>query len=104
AVGKAAVEVTLEEKLAENSFAQGEYLRTELSKLNSPAVKEIRGRGLLIGVEVHGRARPYCEKLMELGLLCKETHGTVIRLAPPLTITREQADWALERIAGVLRA
>jgi len=103
AVGKAAIEVTLEEKLVENSFEQGAYLRTALEKMGSPHVKQVRGRGLLIGVEVKGRARPFCEKLAELGLLCKETHETVIRFAPPLVITREEVDWALERIGEVLK-
>jgi len=104
AVAREAVKVTLEEKLVENSYEQGRYLREELGKLASPHVKEIRGRGLLIGVELHGPARPFCERLGELGILAKETHGTVIRFAPPLVITREQVDWALERIAQVLKA
>jgi ornithine--oxo-acid transaminase len=101
-----AVEVVVEEKLPENSFRMGEYLRTELAKLNSLHIAEIRGRGLLIGVEIKkssGPARPFCERLMQLGILAKETHGTVIRLAPPLIITRQEMDWALERLAQVLR-
>ncbi len=105
AVGKAAVEVTLEEGLVENSFKMGEYLREELANLNSPHIAEIRGKGLLVGVEVKpesGKARPFCEKLMDLGILVKETHGTVIRFAPPLVITKEEMDWALERLATVL--
>jgi ornithine--oxo-acid transaminase len=76
-----------------------------LRALKSPRVKDVRGRGLLIGVHIkdeHGAARPYCEKLMGLGLLAKETHGQVIRFAPPLVITREEIDWAMERIAQVL--
>jgi ornithine--oxo-acid transaminase len=106
AVGKAAVEVTIEEKLPENSFAMGGYLRGELAKLDSPHVAEIRGKGLLIGVDIRpesGPARGFCERLMELGVLAKETHGTVIRLAPPLVITKSDIDWALERIARVLK-
>jgi ornithine--oxo-acid transaminase len=106
AVGDAAVKVVLEEKLAENAFAMGEYLRAELGKLNSPHVREIRGRGLLVGVDIKkesGPARPFCEKLGALGILAKETHGSVIRFAPPLVITREEMDWALERIAQVLK-
>ncbi len=106
AVGIAALNVVIEERLPENSFAMGEYLRTELRALNSPHVKEIRGRGLLVGVEIKqesGPARPFCERLAELGVLAKETHGTVIRLAPPLVITREEMDWALERIAKVIK-
>ena len=106
AVGKVAVEVVVEEKLPENSCNMGEYLRTGLARLNSPHIAEIRGRGLLIGVEIKkssGPARPFCERLMQLGILAKETHGTVIRLAPPLIITRQEMDWALERLAQVLR-
>jgi len=106
AVGKAAVEVIIEEKLPENSYKMGEYLRSELAKLNSHHVAEIRGKGLLIGVDIRsesGPARGFCEKLMELGILAKETHGTVIRFAPPLIITRSDVDWALERIAQVLK-
>ena len=103
AVAREAVAVIVEEKLVENSFEQGAYLRDELEKLTSPHVRQVRGRGLLIGVEVKGKARPFCEKLGELGILAKETHGTVIRFAPPLTITREQVDWALERVAQVLK-
>ena len=83
----------------------GAYFMDRLRALRSPKVREIRGKGLLIGVEIkeeHGTARPYCEKLMGLGILAKETHDQVIRFAPPLVITREEADWALERIAKVL--
>jgi ornithine--oxo-acid transaminase len=83
----------------------GGYVREQLRRLNSPRVKEVRGKGLLIGVEIkeeYGPARGYCEKLMELGILCKETRRQVIRLAPPLVITRDELDWALERIANVL--
>jgi len=106
AVGKVAVEVVVDEKLPENSYNMGEYLRTGLARLNSPHIAEIRGRGLLIGVEIKkssGPARPFCERLMQLGILAKETHGTVIRLAPPLVIRKQELDWALERLATVLR-
>jgi ornithine--oxo-acid transaminase len=106
AVGKAAVEVIVEEKLPENSYAMGEYMRAELAKIGSPHVKEIRGKGLLIGVELKpeaGKARPFCEKLGEVGILAKETHGTIIRFAPPLVIKKDEMDWALSRIADVLR-
>jgi ornithine--oxo-acid transaminase len=106
AVAQAAVQVILDEGLVENSYRMGEYLCTRLAEMGSPHVAEIRGKGLLIGVEIRqesGPARPFCEKLMELGLLCKETHVTVIRFAPPLTITKEELDWALERIAKVLK-
>jgi len=105
AVGIAALDVLVGEKLSERSAEMGAYFMDRLRALRSPKVREIRGKGLLIGVEIkeeHGTARPYCEKLMSLGILAKETHHQVIRFAPPLVITREEADWALERIAGVL--
>jgi ornithine--oxo-acid transaminase len=105
AVGKAAVEVIIEEKLPENSYKMGEYLRSELVKMNSRHVAEIRGKGLFVGVDIRpesGPARGFCEKLMGLGVLAKETHGTVIRFAPPLIITKSDIDWALERVAQVL--
>jgi ornithine--oxo-acid transaminase len=105
AVGIAALDVLIDEKLADKSTEMGAYFMGRLQAIGSPKVKEIRGKGLLIGVEIkpeHGTARPYCEKLMELGILAKETHHQVIRFAPPLVITREEADWALERIARVL--
>jgi ornithine--oxo-acid transaminase len=85
----------------------GQYFMKRLRAMNSPYAKEVRGKGLLIGVEIkreHGTARPYCEKLMKLGILAKETHEQVIRFAPPLVISREEADWALDRIAQVLTA
>jgi ornithine--oxo-acid transaminase len=105
AVGLAALDVLAEERLVERSAEMGAYFMDRLRALRSPRVQEVRGRGLLIGVHIreeHGTARPYCEKLMDLGILAKETHGQVIRFAPPLVISREEADWALERIAQVL--
>jgi ornithine--oxo-acid transaminase len=105
AVGIAALDVIVDERLPERSHEMGSYFMQRLRAMNSPRVKEVRGRGLLIGVHIkdeHGPGRGYCEKLMELGILAKETHGQVIRFAPPLVITREEADWALERIARVL--
>ncbi len=105
AVGIAALDVIVEEKLVERSAEMGGYFMDRLRAMKSPRVKDVRGRGLLIGVHIkdeHGTARPYCEKLMDLGILAKETHGQVIRFAPPLVMTREEADWALERIAKVL--
>ena len=73
----------------------------ELKKIEHPSIKEVRGRGLFIGVELTEAARPYCEEFKELGLLCKETHDTVIRFAPPLIITKEELDWAIEKIKKV---
>jgi ornithine--oxo-acid transaminase len=105
AVGMAALDVIVQERLAERSLEMGTYFMSRLREMNSPHVKEVRGKGLLIGVEIkpeRGRARPYCERLMDLGILAKETHDQVIRFAPPLVIAREEADWALERIAQVL--
>jgi len=105
AVGIAALDVIVDEKLSERSAETGAYFMERLRAIGSPKVKEVRGRGLLIGVEIkeeHGTARPYCEKLMTLGILAKETHQQVIRFAPPLVISRSEADWALERIAKVL--
>ncbi|HHF53195.1 MAG TPA: ornithine--oxo-acid transaminase [candidate division WOR-3 bacterium] len=105
AVGMASLEVILEEKLPERAEELGNYFMEELRKINSTYVKELRGRGLLIGVEIKkemATARPFCEKLMKLGILAKETHEQVIRFAPPLIIKKEEIDWALERIRKVL--
>jgi ornithine--oxo-acid transaminase len=104
AVARAALAVLVEEDMIGNAARQGARLIDGLRRLRCPAVREIRGRGLLIGVEFHpeaGGARRYCEALKDEGLLCKETHTHTLRLAPPLVITPEQVDWALERIAGV---
>lgn len=73
-----------------------------LRDIRSSAIRDIRGKGLFIGVDLHEPARPYCERLMSVGLLCKETHETTIRFAPPLTIKESEIDWALERIEQVL--
>ncbi|HJN73006.1 MAG TPA: ornithine--oxo-acid transaminase [Myxococcota bacterium] len=107
AVGQASIEVLVEERLVEASAAMGDYFMHELRKIDSPHVHEIRGRGLFIAVEVKassGSARPFCEALMDRGLLCKETHQQVIRFAPPLTITKEEVDWALGHVREVLSA
>ena len=105
AAGMAALQVIEEESLVERAFTLGKYFREELEKIQSPYVQEVRGKGLLIGVEIkkeHGTARPFCERLMKLGLLCKETHDYTIRFAPPLTITKDEIDWSLEKIAQIL--
>jgi ornithine--oxo-acid transaminase len=102
AVARTALRVLIEEKLVERSAELGDYFRARLQALDSPVVKEVRGKGMWIGIELTGLARPYCEALKEEGILCKETHDRVIRIAPPLIITREEIDWALERIAKVL--
>ncbi|WP_276356726.1 ornithine--oxo-acid transaminase [Cohnella caldifontis] len=101
AVAIAAMEALEEEKLAERSAELGAYLVEKLREIRHPAIQEIRGRGLFIGLELTEPARPYCERLMELGVLCKETHGSTIRFAPPLIIEREELDWAVSRIRAV---
>ena len=102
AVANTAMDVLEEEKLVEASLEKGRYFLEKLQEIQSPVVKESRGKGLLVGLELTGKARPYCEHLMELGILAKETHDNVIRFAPPLVITLEELDWALERIKQVL--
>lgn len=101
AVSIAAIDVLIDEKLAARSLELGEYFMNELKKINHPSIKIVRGRGLFIGVELSEAARPYCEKLKEFGLLCKETHETVIRFAPPLVISKEELDWAIDKIQKV---
>jgi ornithine--oxo-acid transaminase len=102
AVAIAALEVIEEENLIQKSFELGNYFLEELKKINNPMIKEVRGKGLWIGVELTEKARPYCEKLMEIGILCKDTHETIIRIAPPLVITKEEIDWAMDRFRKVL--
>jgi ornithine--oxo-acid transaminase len=107
AVARMALRVLVEEGMVENSAEMGEYFRQGLKQIAGPLVKEVRGKGLMIGIELlpeGGGARQYCEKLKELGVLCKDTHGHTIRVAPPLVITREEIDWALERFDSVLSA
>ncbi|SDC95774.1 ornithine--oxo-acid transaminase [Terribacillus halophilus] len=103
AVSIAALEVLEEEDLAGRSLRLGTHLLKELQKLTSPTIKEIRGKGLFVGIELNKAARPYCEKLKELGVLCKETHDTVIRIAPPLIITEEELEWAFDKLKQVLQ-
>ncbi|UOQ48680.1 ornithine--oxo-acid transaminase [Gracilibacillus caseinilyticus] len=101
AVAIASLQVIEEEKLAACSLMQGEYLLQKIKQIEHPAIKEVRGKGLFIGMELNTSARPYCEKLKEKGVLCKETHENVIRFAPPLVITEEELDWAIARIKCV---
>lgn len=98
AVAVAGLDVLEEEKLVEKSLTMGQYFLNKLKQLQSPVIREVRGKGLFIGLELNVEARQYCEKLKESGLLCKETHKNIIRFAPPLTITQEELDWAYERI------
>jgi ornithine--oxo-acid transaminase len=107
AVARTALRILVEEGMVENSAKMGEYFLAQLKQIKSPAIKEVRGKGLFIGMELvseAGGARRYCEKLMTAGLLCKETHENTIRFAPPLIIKKDEIDWALERIEPVLSA
>ncbi|MCH7651199.1 MAG: ornithine--oxo-acid transaminase [Nitrospinae bacterium] len=107
AVAREALKVLVEEKLIENSAELGSYMMDQLREIRSPHIREIRGKGLLIGIELHpeaGGARRFCEALQTKGLLCKETHEHVLRIAPPLVIRKPDIDWALERLQDVLTA
>lgn len=106
AVARTALKVLVEEKMVENSAELGEYFQEQLAEITSPHIKEVRGKGLLIGVELKasaGGARRFCEQLASKGILAKETHEHVIRFAPPLIIDRETLDWAIPRIREVLQ-
>jgi len=105
AIAREALRIIVDEKLPQRSRELGEYLIGRLKEIKSPYVKEIRGKGLWIGIvlkEEAGGARRFCEALKEEGILAKETHENVIRLAPPLVITKEEIDWALQKIEKVL--
>jgi ornithine--oxo-acid transaminase len=105
AVARMALKVLVEEGMVENAARMGDYLMAELRAIRSPYIKEVRGKGLLVGVELYPEAdgaRRFCEALLSKGLLCKETHQNVIRFAPPLIIQQDDLDWALERITAVL--
>jgi len=103
AIARTALRVLIEEKMVERSAELGAYFLTLLQTLRSSDLKEVRGKGLWIGIELRSPARPYCEALKAEGILCKETHDRVIRIAPPLVITRQEIDWAFERIAKVIQ-
>jgi ornithine--oxo-acid transaminase len=105
AVGSAAIDALIEERLAERSAELGAFLLEELKNFSSPLIREVRGRGLLVGLELKPErvsARRVVQQLLARGILTKETHGTVIRLAPPLVITRSELEWALREIRAVL--
>lgn len=105
AVGREALRVLEEEGLVERSFELGRFVLEAFRSIRSPLVREVRGRGLLVGIELipeAGGARKYCEALMDRGLLCKETHEHVIRFAPPLVIEKSQLEWAVEQVRAVL--
>ena len=106
AVARESLRVLVDEHLSERAAQLGEYLMECLHKIESPHIKQIRGKGLWVGIVLKpeaGGARRFCEALMARGLLCKETHWNVIRLAPPLIITEEEIDWAIERLTEVLQ-
>jgi len=102
AIARAALAVINDEKLVEQSRELGVYFKGRLERVESEHIKEVRGKGLFIGVELHVPARRFCESLQERGILCKETHEKVIRFAPPLVITKEEIDWAMTHIEPVL--
>ncbi len=102
AIARAALSALVDEKMVERSAELGAYFLDRLRAIPSAAIREVRGRGLWIGLEMNGPARPYCERLKEEGVLCKETHERVIRFAPPLVITRDEIDWAVERVERVV--
>jgi ornithine--oxo-acid transaminase len=104
AVARASLRVVVEERLSERSAELGDVLMERLRQIRSPHIREIRGKGLWVAIELNGPARPICEALMREGLLCKETHDNVIRLAPPLVIERQELLWACDRIQKVLEA
>ena len=107
AVGAKAVEILRESDLVERAAREGEHFMQRLRSIGSPKVKEVRGRGLLIGLELEpqaGTARSVCEALLQRGMLCKDTHEQVVRFAPPLVVERKDLDWAAEQVADVLQA
>jgi ornithine--oxo-acid transaminase len=101
AVARMALRVLQDEHLVERSAEQGAWFLDQVRTLRHPAIKAVRGRGLMIAIELHEKARPYCEALKAQGMLCKETHDTVIRLSPPLVVSREDLAWAMERLRVV---
>jgi ornithine--oxo-acid transaminase len=106
AIARTALKVLVEEGMIDNAMEMGEYFLQGLRQIRNPQIKEVRGKGLLIAVEFFpeaGGARQYAEKLQTKGLLCKETHENTVRFAPPLVITKDIIDWALEGIASVLK-
>jgi len=102
AVATEALQVMVDERLAERAHQLGAWLLGELRTLTHPAIVAVRGRGLMLAIELREKARPYCEALEREGVLCKETHETVIRFAPPLVVTQEELAWGVERVRRVL--
>ena len=101
AVARTALRVLQDEHLVERSAEHGAWFLEQVRTLRHPAIKAVRGRGLMIAIELHEKARPYCEALKAHGMLCKETHDTVIRLSPPLVVSREDLAWAVEQLKAV---
>ncbi len=106
AIGLESIRQMQDENFAERSAELGSYLKDKLNAIQSPLITEVRGMGLLVGLEIHpayATARAVCEALMKRGMLCKETHDTVVRFAPPLIISKDEIDWAVEQVANVLK-
>ncbi len=101
AVARTALRVLQDDGLVERSAELGEWFKREVAAIQHPDIKEVRGRGLMVGVELHVPARGYCEALMRRGMLCKETHDHVIRLSPPLVTSRADLEWAAEQLRAV---
>ena len=104
AIAREALAILVEENLSENARTLGAYALNALKALGNPVIKDVRGRGLFIAIELHDAARPYCEALAKRGLLCKETHDNVIRFAPPLVIQKHELEWALAQFSAVFAA
>jgi ornithine--oxo-acid transaminase len=102
AVARAALKVIADERLSERSAELGAYALARLSALRSPHLKSVRGKGLWLAIELNTPARPFCEALKDRGVLCKETHDTVVRMAPPLVISQQDLDWGIDQIQAVL--
>jgi ornithine--oxo-acid transaminase len=101
AVAREAMRVLHDEQLVQRSASEGAWLLEQLRTLRHPAIRAVRGRGLMCAVELREPARPYCEALQQRGVLCKETHGTVIRLSPPLVVARRDLEWAVAQFRAV---
>ena len=106
-VAKRALELLYEDSLIKNSLTLGEYFKSSLQSIDNKIIKEVRGKGLWIGMELNDsevNAKDLCMMLLNEGLLCKETHKTVIRFAPPLMISKKEIDWAIKKITKVIRS
>ncbi|MDQ6737529.1 MAG: aminotransferase class III-fold pyridoxal phosphate-dependent enzyme, partial [Gemmatimonadota bacterium] len=104
AVARTALRVLTEERLVERSAALGAWFKSAVAAIRHHDIKSVRGRGLMVGIELHVPAREYCEALMRRGMLCKETHDHVIRLSPPLVTSREDLEWAVAQLQAVFDA